>query len=48
MIQNARQAQLLKVVLALGVASRFAGRLNGWKQQRNQRTDNRDDDQQFN
>jgi hypothetical protein len=42
------QANLLEVVLALRPAGRFPSLLNRWQEQRNQDTDDRDDNQQFN
>ena len=41
------QPQLLHVVFALRAASRFACLLHGWKQQRNQNSDDRDHHQKF-
>jgi len=40
--------ELFHVVRALHTTRRFARRLNGWKQQTNQDTDDRDNDQEFN
>ena len=40
--------ELFQVVRALHTTRRFARRLNGWKQQTNQDTDDRDNDQEFN
>jgi hypothetical protein len=44
----AGQRKLLEVVDALGAPGRFAGRLHGWQQQRDQDADDRDYDQQLN
>jgi hypothetical protein len=43
-----RQANLPQVVLARGAASRFAGGLHGWQEERDKDANNRDDDEQLN
>ena len=47
LIVGHRQAELLQVVGALGAPGRFAGRLDGWQEQRDEHGDDGDHHQQL-